>query len=303
MGNITEQLLEQIKKFPERYKVLKQNPLERCIEIRDDVIEFKPVILNESLVGSPDNVKLVLLDTETTGTKTTDEIIELAFVVATYNDNAEKFVSIDAVFDRFIEPVNNKITDEITRLTGITTAMVAGKTLTYNDFKDYLPHGKYFILAHNASFDRRFIDKTFPEMRNKPWADTMSEINWSSKGYNKQSLEMLMYYNDMFYNAHRAVYDCLALLAVIVQTKTMHELYISANNASLEIEVKVHYDAKETVKGYGFRWCKEHSSWKRLYQRLEDWNNDKQQLSKAQGFNLLSCKVVRAENRYCQETK
>lgn len=299
VNEITEELLERIRKNPERYKVVEQNPLEHYLEIRGDEVRFEPIVFKKDLINNPNNKHMVILDTETTGIKTSDEIIELAFVTITYNVELNCLVSIDKVFDKFREPVNNPITDSITKITGITAEMVRGKTLSYDDFKEYLPDGKYLIVAHNAGFDRKFVEKLFPEMQKKPWADSLTEVDWLSKGATKHSLEMLMYNIGLFYNAHRAVNDVLALLAVLVRTRSLQELDMSANNATLEIEVAVAFDSKDTVKQYGFRWNNENKTWKRIYKNLETWNNDKAVLSKTcNGFKLVNCKIQKADTRY-----
>ena len=299
VNEITEELLEKIRKFPERYRVIEQNPLEHYLDIRGDEVRFEPIVFKKDLANNPQNKHMVILDTETTGIKTSDEIIELAFVTITYNVENNCIVSIDKVFDKFREPVNNAISDSITKITGITAEMVRGKSLSYDDFKDYLPTDKYLIVAHNASFDRKFVEKTFPELKGKPWADSLTEVDWLSKGATKHSLEMLMYNIGLFYNAHRAVNDVLALLAVLVRTRSLQELDMSANNATLEIEIAVAFDSKDTVKQYGFRWNNDNKTWKRLYKKLDTWNNDKAVLMKScNGFKLVSCKVQRADTRY-----
>ena len=91
----------------------------------------------------------------------------------------------------------------------------------------------------------------------------------------------------------------LALLAVLVRTRSLQELDMSANNATLEIEIAVAFDSKDTVKQYGFRWNNDNKTWKRLYKKLDTWNNDKATLMKlCNGFKLVSCKVQRADTRY-----
>lgn len=275
---ITQSQIKEIQQHPELFRLLRLNPFESTTVINGDNIEFSPLILRKELIGDKDNKKLVVLDTETTGIDhKKDEIIELSFVVATYNYREMVFVSIDDVYDSFNEPAQ-PITKMITDITGISNEMVKGKKITFNDFKDKLPE-KYLIVAHNAGFDRKFVEKTFPEMIDTCWADSLTEIDWKSKGYAKNSLEMLMTYLGMFYNAHRAVNDCLALIAVISCSNSLAELINNASKRSLEVVLCTSFDDKDYVKELGFKWRGADKTWVKNYKDVTEWESDKQHLN------------------------
>ena len=71
----------------------------------------------------------LILDVETTGLDPTrDEIIELAMLKFDYGSDGSVFCVLDQ-FSRLREPTV-AIPIEITKLTGITSEMVAGKTIT-----------------------------------------------------------------------------------------------------------------------------------------------------------------------------
>lgn len=289
----TKELLEKIEKYPERYQIIEQNPLERLLD-RDE----KSYVFDQSLVGHPSNKHLVILDTETTGTNpAVDEIIELAFIVVTYNSDSFKIVSIDDMYDKFEEP-SKPITEKTTQLTGITQEMVAGQRLSIDDIELHLPH-EYTFIAHNAGFDRKFVDKRFPDLVKKPWADSLTEINWAGKGFKKHSLEMIMHTLGYFYTAHRAINDVLALFYAIVKSNSFEELIISANRQSLDIVISVAYDSKEVVKGFGFRWQGETKTWGKNYRTLDEWKREKEIISqRCKKFELVECKLVSAQERY-----
>lgn len=284
---ITQQEITEILQAPERFRLLRLNPFEDSININGDNIEFKPLILRNDLQDKSTNKKLILLDTETTGLDTNaDEIIELAFVVVTYDPLTNVMVSIDNVYDGFNQPTK-PISEKIQAITGITNEMVEGKHIDYNSFKAYLPTGKYLIVAHNAGFDRKFVERIYPEIAGKPWADSLTEIDWLSHGCTKSSLEMLMYYQGLFYNAHRAVNDCLALGAVIHFNNALEELLANASRIMYDIEISVSYDNRMFPKNLGFKWRKENTSWVKSYKDLNEWETDREYLNTKNVFYKL----------------
>ena len=79
----------------------------------------------------------LILDVETTGLDPTrDEIIELAMLKFDYGSDGSVFRVLDQ-FSRLREPTV-AIPIEITKLTGITSEMVAGKTITQDEI-EHLP--------------------------------------------------------------------------------------------------------------------------------------------------------------------
>lgn len=294
---ITKELLERVEKYPERYQIIEQNPLERLLNSNQTSYVF-----NKELAGKSGNKHLVILDTETTGLNpSVDEIIELAFVVVTYSPDYQ-LVSLDTMFDKFEEP-SKPITVNTTKLTGITQEMVSGQKLSIDDIETYLP-SEYTIVAHNAGFDRKFVDKRFPDLAHKPWADSLTEIPWVNKGFSKTSLEMIMYQLGFFYTAHRAINDVLALLFAIVKSDSLADLIISSTKSSLSVNIKVDYEDKEIVKNFGFKWNKDDKAWSRFYATLDEWKQDKEVLSsRCKYFALLECQIITAKERYATHEK
>lgn len=291
--NVTKELLQKMINAPERYQVLEQNPFEVMYENNE-----LPVILKPELVSDTYNKKMIIFDTETTGlNQSSDEIIELAFVVLTYNLRTYDIVSIDSLYDEFCEPTK-EITSKITQVTGITPAMVAGKKITISDIEPYFPQ-RFLFVAHNAGFDRKFIDRKFPDLKDKPWADTLTEIDWSAKGFKKSNLEALMYGLGAFYTAHRAINDVLALLYVIDKTRSLEELILSASQKSVEVEVNIDYDHKQLVKDCGFRWFAQNKTWKRNYRKMNDWKADKEMMiGRGAKLSIVEMKLISSTERY-----
>jgi len=103
----------------------------------------------------------IILDVETTGLNPdTDEIIDLAVLPFRFSSDGRIFEVLDA-FDQLQEPTLGKVPPEITRITGITTEMVQGQSIDAQMVVDMVSPAA-LIIAHNAEFDRKFVEKTFP---------------------------------------------------------------------------------------------------------------------------------------------
>src|SRR6266849_1251583 len=108
----------------------------------------------------------LILDVETTGLDPTrDEIIELAMLKFDYGSDGSVFRVLDQ-FGRLREPTV-AIPIEITKLTGITPEMVAGKTITQVEVEHFASSAAV-VIAHNAGFDRRFVERAFPMFKVLP---------------------------------------------------------------------------------------------------------------------------------------
>src|SRR5271168_4830319 len=92
----------------------------------------------------------VLVDTETTGLDPArDEIIEIGMVAFTYDDDG-RLGDVVGVFSALRQPYS-PIPPEITKLTGITDEMVAGKTIAIDAIEAFIAPAD-LIIAHNAKF-------------------------------------------------------------------------------------------------------------------------------------------------------
>jgi DNA polymerase-3 subunit epsilon len=159
--------------------------------------------------GAPDSVRQgIYLDVETTGKDAArDEVIELAMVPFQY-DGEGRLVGVGAPFVELREP-SIPISEEITRITGITNAMVTGKSIDPAKVAAFIELA-VIIAAHNASFDRRFAERFCEAFKHKGWACSMSQIDWSGEGFEGAKLSYLASQCGFFFDGHRAENDCLA---------------------------------------------------------------------------------------------
>jgi DNA polymerase-3 subunit epsilon len=107
--------------------------------------------------SSPKFVAAVV-DVETTGTNPDrDKIIEFGICLFEYDRQTGRIYKVLGCWERFEDP-GFSIPAEITNITGITDEMVAGHCIDDRAVKDLLKQ-VVLIIAHNASFDRRFLEK------------------------------------------------------------------------------------------------------------------------------------------------
>ncbi len=163
-----------------------------------------------------------IVDVETTGLSNADEAIELGMVLFAFD---RKKYSILAVVDEYVglrEPTV-PIGPGAQAVHGISLAQLRGQRLDYDRVERILSQAEVLI-AHNASFDRRFVGRLSETAAGKPWLCSMSGINWLRKGCaNRRLQDLLVRYKIETPNAHRAlddVYGVLYLLAGGTKRKT-----------------------------------------------------------------------------------
>lgn len=208
--------------------------------------------------GAPTRLGL-LVDVETTGLDPNkDEIIELAMIPFSYLPDG-LICDIGPALEQYNEP-SSPIPPAITQLTGITGEMVAGHRID-PDAVRALVNRAALVVAHNASFDRRFLERLSDAFVPKPWACSMSQVDWVAEGHEGVKLAYLAAGAGFFYSRHRAVHDCCAtieLLAAPLPTSgvpAMRRLLAKARRPSWRIWAENSpFDLKDVLKARGYRW-------------------------------------------------
>ena len=158
--------------------------------------------------------RAAIVDTETTGTDASvDKVIELAVVVFEYCHASGAVGRVTGSYDGLEDP-GAPIPPSSTAIHGITDAMVAGRKIDDAAVARLLG-GVGVVIAHNAGFDRKFLEPRLPVFASLPWACSWQEVPWSDAGIESSKLEYLAYRCGFFYEGHRAEADCLALLEVL----------------------------------------------------------------------------------------
>jgi DNA polymerase-3 subunit epsilon len=205
-------------------------------------------------------VKLALfVDVETTGLDhTKNEIIELAMVPFTYGPDG-RIYEVREPFQRFHQP-KAPISAEIIKLTGITNEMVAGHMIDPAEVAAFVADA-ILVIAHNANFDRRFLERLCNEFALKPWACSQSQVDWAGEGIEGTRLPYLVAGAGYFYDKHRAVNDCLAAIELLATplpvtgTLGMHRLLESARQPTWRIWAENSpFELKDVLKARGYKW-------------------------------------------------
>jgi hypothetical protein len=61
------------------------------------------------------------------------------------------------------------------------------------------------VIAHNAAFDRKFVERYWPIFERKAWACSATEVEWRKHGFEGSRLGYLLNGTGLFHQAHRAV--------------------------------------------------------------------------------------------------
>jgi DNA polymerase-3 subunit epsilon len=201
----------------------------------------------------------VLIDVETTGLDTkTAEVIELGMVKFSYSADGQIAHVIDS-FGALNDP-SIPIPVEVTALTHITNEMVAGHRIDPAAVSAFVADAN-IVIAHNASFDRKFAERYWPEFEHKPWGCSATEIDWRAHGYEGSRLAYLLMGAGLFHTAHRAVDDCHAILEIIAMPlgKTSRTAFAFLLDSARRDNFRVWaegapYDLKDQLKKRGYRW-------------------------------------------------
>lgn len=159
----------------------------------------------------------MVVDTETTGLdSTTGKIIDLGYVLAEFNPKTGLVHRIIERYSGFEDP-GFPIPPEITELTGIHDEDVAGQRLDDAKVEAAIARAS-IVIAHNAPFDRSFLEHRFPSFQSKWWACSQREAPWSELNTGSAKLEWLAYkLGGVFYGAHRALIDAEVLLFLLTK--------------------------------------------------------------------------------------
>jgi DNA polymerase-3 subunit epsilon len=228
----------------------------------------------------------ILLDVETTGLNTAqDEIIELAMVKFDYLPD-DRIARVTDVFSSFNEP-SNPIPAEIIELTGITDEMVSGHHID-SDAVSAFASDAVIIVAHNANFDRKFVERYWPLFERKHWACSATEVEWRKLGFDGSRLGYLLAGIGLFHQAHRAIDDCHALIEILSANvpkpnrSAFAILLERARRKTVRIWAEQSpFELKDELKKRGYKWSDGADG------RLRSWYIDVDDARKADEIEFL----------------
>lgn len=200
----------------------------------------------------------VALDVETTGLDArTGKVIELAIRRFRY-DRKGVITDIDRAYEWREDP-GEPLTAEITALTGLTDEDVAGREIDA-DAATRLLGSASFVVAHNARFDRLWVEERLPEAAGLSWCCSMAQVDWKARGFDGRVLGYLLVQNGFYHCGHRASADVDALIQMLRHRDAdgrpaLAEMIERGARPSWIVRAKgAHFDLKDQLRSRGYRW-------------------------------------------------
>lgn len=258
-----EQLADTLSVHPD-YKVL------RRLKPRT---ELAPVPNGPLAVG-------VVIDTETTGLDPdTCKMIEIGIVAFEYDPLTGQPIRVIDTYGALEDP-GHPLSHETTEITGITDAMVAGQRIDDQRVSALVANAS-IVIAHNAAFDRPFLENRLPIFSTLPWGCSLFDIDWASEKLGSRKLDYIAYQMGFFFSAHRAEEDCQALLEILA-----HTLPVSGQAALKPLldrlpsigytvyALNSPFATKDILKARQYRWNAEVKTWYRTLAGLDAFNEE-----------------------------
>lgn len=202
----------------------------------------------------------VVLDTETTGLDhANDEVIELAARKIYYDRATGVIHKISEPFQAMQQP-SKPLDPAIIQITGLTDEMLAGQSIDWAAFDEYVAEAGVFI-AHNAGFDRPFVDAKSAHSRKSAWGCSFAQVPWRD-WFPVAKQELLTILHGYFYESHRALIDVDALIRMLTlkspaKSGNSYFSILLAQARLTHIHVKAvgaPFDSKDVLKANGYRW-------------------------------------------------
>ena len=219
----------------------------------------RPARYHEAPAPDADLRTGLYVDVETTGLSASqDRIIELGLVAFEFDREGRIYRPLHEL-SAFEDP-GAPLPGEITRLTGITDAMVADQRLPEDEVGDWLERA-HLVIAHNAAFDRPFLATPASRVRCPRLGLLARDVPWYAEGFEGRKLEYLAMKQGFVFDGHRAASDCLAgihLLSLPLPTTGRLALDALLERARRKggrlYAVDSPFETKDRLKARGYSW-------------------------------------------------
>lgn len=205
---------------------------------------------------------VLILDTETTDLEPSKgKLIEIGAVLwsVDYRSIVEVYSGVLSADENPAESTNG-IPADLLRGAGLPPAPMM--------LVDDIAARAAFVVAHNADFDRRWVQPLgFSRLNGLPWVCTIEDIEWPRPGPGKSLTAIALAHGVAVVSAHRAIHDCLLLTRLFEAVPDIDvRLGAALAHAALpkaEIHSLAPYEDREIVKAHGFHWDPARKVWHR----------------------------------------
>lgn len=151
--------------------------------------------------------RALFIDTETTGLNALKhQIVELTATLFSFNKKTGEVVNAAERTYHGFQQLDYQSKHQYMP-TGLSAKMLQGQAISTAVLKRLIDKAD-FLVAHNAPFDKKFVEKVVPHAAGSMWLDTMRGIPWKTLGFKSRALQDLLRANGIESGtAHRTTSD------------------------------------------------------------------------------------------------
>ena len=244
------------------------SPKNGKLELKELTPEMLEALVSpENLDVKGDNITIGFIDLECNGLEyTTDEVIEIG--IKSYLVN-RKTGRLGKLVDEYngLQEIEEPLKQKVINITGITEEDLKGQKIDWHKVTSIVDECDY-VIAHNASYDRNFVDIRIPSSRKKIWGCSLTQIDWVKKGFHSAALWALNIAHGFFYQGHRSINDIEATVYLLQQkddggdTCYLKELIdVIDLPQTILIADKFPFPKKNVLKDNGYHWAGDIKCW------------------------------------------
>lgn len=224
-----------------------------------------PFERDDAGAGGPAVVHGLCLDCETTGLDCrTDRITELA--MRRFGVDAEGRIVEAGRMHVFLEDPGRELSADVRAVTGLSWQDLKGRSIPDGEATSLLLDAD-FVTSHNAAFDRPFVERRLPLAAGRPWADSLTDVEWGALGFDGRRQGQLVAEIGGFYDAHRAANDVDALLHLLAHvlpdgTTVVSRMLDAARRPTFRLDAhRAPRQASDALRARGWRWDRDRRVW------------------------------------------
>ncbi len=228
--------------------------------MNNDLIIKKLKSREIDLDKQPNNSKIgIIIDTETTGLDyKICKIFEIALVVFAFDKDTYEILGI---LDKVNELHDCSPLPEISKkISHVTDEDIKDKKFDRRKLS-YWFHECNLVIAHNAKFDRKFLEMEFPELEEKPWVCSQTQIDYEKYNIRSTKLDYIAFKLGFWFDGHRALNDCEALFEILNSKFEGEECTIfqilrstALKNSNIIYALNTPYSTKDLLREKDYWW-------------------------------------------------